>query len=58
MHGAVAGGDLLADVVGHRLGVGRQQLFKADQSRGSEAKLEQVAIARHLAETDADVVCR
>ena len=55
MHGAVAGGDLLADVVGHRLGVGRQQLFEADQGRGSEAKLEQVSIARHFAETDADV---
>ena len=57
MHGTVAGGDLLADVVDHRLGIGRQQLFKADQSRGSEAELEQVRDrAGHFAETDADVI--
>ena len=56
MHGAVASGNLLADVVGHRLGVGREQLFEADQGRGSEAKIEQLGDrAWHLTETDADV---
>ena len=57
VHGAVTGGDLLADVVGHRLGVGCEQLLKADQGRGTEAKLEQLGDrARDLAETDPDVI--
>ncbi len=51
------GGHLHPDVVGHRLGVGCEQLLQADQGRGTEAKLEQLGDrARHLAETDPDVI--
>src|SRR5262249_8059148 len=55
VHGAVARRNLFADVVGHWKGVGRQQSFKADESRGSKAKLKEVLNrAGHFTETDAD----